>query len=423
MKAKLISVVVLALLLNGVSVGQLTSLTEQVITAEDETTGLVAGDFDRDNDLDLIVANRGNGTLNLLLNNGLGIFGVSAFNATAGNSIVIGDRPFAVIAVDLNLDGILDLAAVLEGTDEIITAGGLANGQFSLAQLRPVGDSPRSIAAGDFDADGFPDLAASNENSDSVTVHFNNKQGLFETSTDATVDTGMGNRPQPKAVAAGDFNNDGAADLAVACFARNTVVIRLSGANGSFGDIQEFTVGGDPFALQIGRVNADANLDIVVANSRDDSVSVLLGEGDGSFVVSGPFAVGNRPEAVGLADFNSDGFLDLATANRESDDVTILLGRGNGTFATGATLTAGSGPSGIAVGDFNRDGTPDVAVANQENDTVSVRLVLSADDAIPGLTDDLPLMTDCGAGCGPMGMAPLMFTLLGMVGMKRRYGR
>ncbi|MFO0837561.1 MAG: VCBS repeat-containing protein [Phycisphaerae bacterium] len=400
----------------GLAHAQLTALAEQVVAARDAVTGIVAADVDQDGDIDLVVTNRDTGDITFLTNNGLGVFTSGVIAALPGDSITVGTRPFFVAAGNLNGDNLVDLAVALEGADQVAVLLGAGSGNFGAVTPFAAGDSPRCVAIGDFDGDGSNDLAVSNENDDNVTVLFNNKTGSFNVATDVTVDPGVGNRPQPKAVAAGDFNKDGVADLAVANFARNAVAIRLSGGNQSFGDISEVAVGRDPWALAVGKLDADNNLDIVVANSLDDSVTILLGDGTGAFFNAGTIPVGNRPEGVALADFNGDKVLDIATANREGDNITVLLGAGDGTFTAGLTTSAGSGPSGIAAADFNGDGIPDVAVTNQEADTVSVRAISTTDTTIQNPAQAL---TDCGAGCGPLGLAPLAFTLLGIVGMKR----
>ncbi|RMF72584.1 MAG: hypothetical protein D6744_16675, partial [Planctomycetota bacterium] len=85
-------------------------------------------------------------------------------------------------------------------------------------------------------------------------------------------------------------------------------------------------------------------------------------------------------------------------------------------------------PVDVVVGLLNDDDDLDIATANQEgnvvlNDDVSVLLAGSIIDDITEITGT----PDCGAACGPMGMSPLMFTLLGIIGLRqsttRRYRR
>ena len=68
----------------------------------------------------------------------------------------------------------------------------------------------------------------------------------------------------------------------------------------------------------MGDFNADGAQDLAVANGFATSVSVLLGNGDGTFVAAGSFGVGDAPASVAVGDFNGDGGLDLAVANYSS---------------------------------------------------------------------------------------------------------
>lgn len=75
-------------------------------------------------------------------------------------------------------------------------------------------------------------------------------------------------------------------------------------------------VGNQPVAIVAGDFNDDGKLDLAVANSGDSTSTLLLGNGDGTFThVSGsPCSVGQGPYAIIAADFKGDGKLDLAVA-------------------------------------------------------------------------------------------------------------
>ena len=80
--------------------------------------------------------------------------------------------------------------------------------------------------------------------------------------------------------------------------------------------------------MGVGDFNGDGAPDLAVVDSNNNTVSVLLGTGSGSFLGPTTFAVGTRPEAVAVGDFDGDGRLDLAVANNFSNDASILLNRG-----------------------------------------------------------------------------------------------
>ena len=129
-----------------------------------------------------------------------------------------------------------------------------------------------------------------------------------------SVATGTG----PTGVAAGDFNNDGRPDVAVANSEDDGVTIHLGDGNGSFGAPTAIATGNIAFNVVVGDLNGDANQDLVVANYGNEmametgDISILLGNGDGTFTAAPTLTAENQPIATAIADFNGDGDNDLA---------------------------------------------------------------------------------------------------------------
>jgi hypothetical protein len=86
-------------------------------------------------------------------------------------------------------------------------------------------------------------------------------------------------------------------------------------------------VGSRPDAIIAGDFNNDGKLDLAVANYGDGTITLLLGNGDGTFTQpsGSPYAVGKGPFSLAAADFNGDGKLDLAVANLTDGTILILL--------------------------------------------------------------------------------------------------
>src|SRR5690606_22514363 len=85
------------------------------------------------------------------------------------------------------------------------------------------GKAPRAVAMGDFNNDGYTDLAVANEWSNNVHVALTNSGGSFLVPVELPIDGSS-----PNHIAVGDFNGDGIDDIAVSQHATNLVTVLLS---------------------------------------------------------------------------------------------------------------------------------------------------------------------------------------------------
>lgn len=283
---------------------------------------IVVGDFNGDGSPDIAGAGGAgcstsfcwDAAAGTVLNDGTG----NLFPATTldlGSSLQI----VSVATGDFNGDGKLDLAVGgYASTYSITILLGNGDGTFTNKGSVATGGAFQAFAVGDFNGDGILDLAVANPTTDIVSILLGNGDGTFTASTAATSSTG----DHPIALAVGDFNGDGIADLAV---------------------------GNDPQAGGSG------------------SLTILLGNGDGTFTAAASPTTASGVNSIALADFNGDGFEDIAVASGAT--LTLLKGNGDGTFATFPAPSLPPIPfRGLAtiVGDFNGDGKADLAFAGYE---------------------------------------------------------
>jgi hypothetical protein len=334
---------------------------------------VVAGDFNGDGKLDLVIASEPacNGTCttastSILLGNGDGTFQAPTtifVNDSNGNTTGV-----LLAAADVNGDGKLDL--VLSNTENsglVQIYLGKGDGTFSNTySYFPAPDDQSvvsGLAIGDFNLDGKPDVAASNN------ILLGNGDGTFQ---------GWPLAPGLPAatvsdLAIGSFVKNGPPGVAVVCFPGsptdvNGVYIFANDGKGNLSLAQTYTLQQPPYEISAADLNGDGNLDLVALSSdpisQDWAYSVLLGNGDGTFQPPA-FYPQNIPAGgyapIIVADFNNDGKPDLAFPAGNSS-VAVVLGKGDGTFGSPAYFYDAGG-SAMVGADFNSDGKLDIAAA------------------------------------------------------------
>jgi hypothetical protein len=329
---------------------------------------VAVADFNRDGFLDLAATDASNNNVSVLLGNGDGTFRTAV-------DYPAGDLPVSVAVGDFNRDGIPDLVvtnSIPAGTVSVLLGNG--DGSFRPAANYRAGTNPVFVAVGDFNGDSIPDLAVANAgilgDASTMSILLGNGDGTFQAANNRSV--GNGN----SSVAVADLNGDGVADLVVTNAGNldsgqgGNVAVLLGKGDGTFQMAQSYAAAVIPKAVAVGDFNGDGKADLAIVNNGGNNVSVLLGKGDGTFPTVPNYSVGKFPVAVAAADLNGDGILDLAVANQgapvdgEPGTVSILLGNADGTFQPAVNHNAGSACSQVVVGDLNGDGKPDLVVVN-----------------------------------------------------------
>jgi hypothetical protein len=92
-----------------------------------------------------------------------------------------------------------------------------------------------------------------------------------------------------------------------------------------------------------GDFNGDGKADVAIVDGADGYLIVLIGKGDGTFEAPARYPTGGSAGQVSAADLNGDGYLDLAVANFDSS-VAVLLGSKTGSpkWRVGADPDAGA---------------------------------------------------------------------------------
>jgi len=355
---------------SGTFVGQVNAGTG------DTPNGLAAGDFNRDGTMDLVSVNSGDNTVSLVLNNGNRTFQARA-------DYPAGADPYSIAAADFNGDGVLDLAVANTGAaSQVSILIGNGNGTFqgpnhyATGTAKSQGINPYSVAMGTFTGGNILDLAVANYGSNSVGIMLASGGNTGEFSPGENL--GLGTGTEPESVAVGNLRGPTSnQDVVLANFGSNNVSVLLGNGDGTFQTAVDYNVGASPVAVTIADVNGDQIPDLVVVNQADDTVSILLGNGDGTFQaqITSKTPTKGMADAIAVSDFNGDNIPDLAVADFALRKVAILLGKGDGTFPTIATFNTGASPSSVAIGDFNGDGKLDLALSSTPAGTSPGNLV------------------------------------------------
>ncbi|MCU0963072.1 MAG: FG-GAP-like repeat-containing protein, partial [Pirellulaceae bacterium] len=425
-------------------------LPAQISTTTGSTGGDVEGDFNHDGHLDLAVASEAEGTVRLLLGDGMG--GYSEQLRFTGKA-----RPQAVLYADFNQDGIADRVRTnkyfeldLSGFNfAVADAAAIRQAVFDTLNCGVLSDTngdgeitPDDVVIDMVDTE--PDDVAETF---VITARIVSQEGLKEKIWDAllmnptclpagftwsdmpdptvadqldvslgTGDAGlymavMGSPTggQASAIATADFNNDGKPDLALVTSAGG-VVVQMGTGDGTFSAPTVLPIGTGVASDVIAEdLNEDGVADVAVAVPESHQVRVLYGAGDGSFAAddNGPVTMaGFAAAGLRAVDFNADGLVDLLAFSRSDGPVYAILGEMVGDereFADPAriadprTFPAGSDPRYLAVGDFDGDGRLDLAVASSSSETV---LVLLGDG-----TGGLSTPYDFAVGAVPTGLS------------------
>jgi hypothetical protein len=316
-------------------------------------SALSLGDFDADGRLDVVVANPGRGLLVILRGPGERDFAAAATYAA-------GASPSEVAIGDFDGDGATDLVAAGQGSGVTVLRG-RGDGSFSAAVTSPVGGEAVAIEAADLDGDGRAEVVLS-ELGAVRELSLSDAGALREERSFAAYSAPL---------ATGDFDRDGALDVAIGSRSWISIVSR-DGPRALFSrfDLDSQGTGHGLAALD---ADGDGRLDIAYG---DVTPSLrILGNGiePGLRVVTRSNDVGDRPHSVVTADLDGDGDLDLAAGNGFTGYVSVLLNRGDGSFALGARPRPGGHRIGLAAGDIDGDGDLDLASADVDGGLTILR--------------------------------------------------
>jgi ASPIC/UnbV protein/VCBS repeat protein len=359
-----------------------TKVTEGPGSGVGNSRGAAWGDYDGDGFIDLFVPQIGPGGSGsakhfLYHNNRDGTFSrvtnsPIAAVLSAGRGAAWGD---------FDNDGFLDLVLV-NATQTNYLFHNNGDGSFTAvpnaALVTDLADS-RGVTWVDFDNDGYLDLFRTTLDQPR-RLYYNNHDGTFTRITQGAFLIVPGSF---KAVAWGDYNNDGRPDLFLPQADEEAGLpsyLYRNDGGGTFARVAagmvDGTFNGD--AAVWGDYDNDGDLDLFVACvAAPGTVSRpnLFYRNDGSNTFTSLTSLpANDPENLGGAsngcnwgDFDNDGWLDLFVANRAGQNNFLYHNNGDGTFTkitNSVAVNDGGDSFAAAWGDYDNDGFLDLFVGN-----------------------------------------------------------
>lgn len=402
---KLIATVVACLVIVSFSYSQTYTEINAGLTGVSESSA-AWGDYDNDGDLDLILcgANDPNVTNNITKiyrNDGSGVFTdiVAGLPGIHQGSVCWGDYDN-----DNDLDVLLTGRSGFTPTSKIFRNEG--SDVFTDINAGLTGLWQSSATWGDYDNDGDLDAlihgaSADYPNLNSVSkVYRNNGDGSFS-------EISIGLTGIAGSAAWGDYDNDGDLDVVLTGNLATgfTSEIYRNDGNGTFTDInagmtevwQSFSTWCD--------YDSDGDLDAFITGlSNGPTVSKLYrNNGNNSFTFVDAGLPGNYLGSQAWGDCDNDGDQDLIMAGSDGGNPYVKIFRNNGdnTFTDIAAGLTSVGYSSAALGDYDGDGDLDVLISGYTVDSLYVSKIYRNDvttaNTIPTTPDGLNAQQNSGS--------------------------
>jgi hypothetical protein len=317
---------------------------------------VAVADLDGDGRRDVVVANSGDGTVQVFVGTASGRLQAPTASLPAGN------EPSDVDVVDVDQDGDGDLAVANHETSLVTLLLNDGEGGFAPAPASPLESDARphvhGLATGDFDGDGWNDIAVESADTREVRVLRGGSAGFA-----GSEGVAVGTMPYYR-IGAVDLTGDGPVEILVPGHRNNSALVIGQGRDVLAGLTTSLSA--QPWMVVGDDVNGDGRADLVVVLT--DGVAVLLAGPERFEQAPGsPFFVARATE-VATGDLDGDGIADVVVGPWEGGEVTILRG---GTFARQSARVC-ERPTGLAVADLDGDRRGELIVACATEDRMAV---------------------------------------------------
>ena len=331
-----------------------------------------------------------------------------------------------LVAGDFNSDGNLDLIMCSEDSGQLWIVWAYAGGGTSGMTVATGLDSPRSADVGDIDQDGDLDIIIGQYNvtypGEATVMWFENPwvgANTTWTQHDISIYTYVGIR----SIKLADLDGDGDLDYVAVGEGTYPIVdwkendLADSGTMG-WGDGHTMSSGVDkPWDVEIADLDLDGDLDVVVPDVDLDTIFYFESDGtpaNGGWTDHTLTTSLNGANSVSIGDVDNDGMPDVVASGSIEDQVVWYE---NGSWTEHNVVVGINGPASVEVADMDVDGDLDIVTSREGDGEVlwientdgagTIWLRHSIDATFAGAVDVLPVDID---GDGDLDVAAVGFS-------------